>query len=140
MKILEILTEKRKIGNIGEKAAARYLKKKGYKILERNFVADNHEIDIIAKKKNLIAYVEVKTRTVGKENPKESRPASSVTPKKQQGIIAAARYYYGFNKYKLGPMLQRLDIIEVYMVNDEKKAKVKEIIHMENAFNLNTAF
>ncbi len=49
MNILKIFTEKRIIGNIGEDAVVKYLKKNHYKILERNYVMGDHEIDIIAE-------------------------------------------------------------------------------------------
>ena len=95
MKILEILTEKREIGNIGERAAARLLKRTGYKVLARNYVSVGHEIDIIATDKFHTVFVEVKTRTLGRENPKELRPASSVTAEKQKKILTTAKYYIG---------------------------------------------
>ena len=133
MKILEILTDKRRIGNIGEKAAARYLKKSGYKILEKNYVAVGNEIDIIAKNRALTAFVEVKTRTIGKECAKEARPASAVTPEKQRKIISTAKYYLGTHS-DAGRI--RFDVIEVYL--DERK-KVQKIMHLESCFNYNTA-
>ena len=134
MKILEVLTEKRKIGNIGEKAAAKALKKSGFKILEKNFVALGYEIDIIAKNKEFLVFCEVKTRTIGHESLNETRPASSVTPKKQQKIISLAKYYY--SRKKLGRKI-RFDIIEVFV---SEKKKVERINYLESAFNYNTAF
>ena len=71
MKILEILTEKRQIGTIGEDAAAKHLKKNKYRILRKNYVALDYEIDIIAENKDFLVFVEVKTRTVGKESDNE---------------------------------------------------------------------
>ena len=134
MKILEILTKKRKIGNIGEDIAARELKKDGYKIIKRNYVAVGVEIDIIAENKDTIAFVEVKTRSIGYENPREPRPASAVTREKQRKIIAAAKYYIGgINNTKH----VSLDIVEVYLNNDGTKNKV---LHIKNAFNINTAY
>lgn len=135
MKILKLLTPKRITGNIGEIAACRYLKKNRYKILERNFVGDGHEIDIIARKDGLTAFVEVKTRTIGHESPREARPASSVNQKKQQSIITAARVYLSLN-FTEGK--KRFDIIEVYLKEDGKS--VDSIKHLENTFNLNTAY
>ncbi len=133
MKILELLTEKRKIGNVGERAAAKLLKKSGYKILERNYVALGYEIDIIASDSEHTVFCEVKTRTLGKENPKEPRPASSVTPEKQRKIITAAKYYNA-NK-NLGRKM-RFDIIEVF-VDDAKR--IKSATHLIGAFNYDTA-
>ena len=93
MKILSIGTERRRIGNIGERAAARYLRKKGFRTVERNYVAFDHEIDIIAESRELIIFVEVKTVTVGKEDPRKPRPASAVNAEKQRSIISAAKCY-----------------------------------------------
>ena len=134
MKILEVLTRKRKIGNNGEKIAAKELKKAGYKIICRNYVAINSEIDIIAEDKSTIVFVEVKTRTVGHESLIEPRPASSITPEKQRKIISAAKYYLGSKKSE---KRVRLDVIEVYLNKDGTKNKV---VHIENAFNANTAY
>ena len=91
MKILELLTEKKRTGNAGETAAAKFLKKQGYKILKRNYEALGYEIDIIAANKEFTVYCEVKTRTLGHENPKEPRPASAVTPEKQRKILRCIR-------------------------------------------------
>ena len=134
MKILELLTPKRKIGNIGETLAAKHLRKKGYKIIKRNYVALGNEIDIIAENKSTLAFVEVKTRTAGLENPKEVRPASSVTKDKQQKIIKTAKYFLGSRS---NDKYVSLDIVEVYL-NEDKT--LNKIIHIENAFNANTAY
>lgn len=134
MKILEILTPKRKIGNRGERLAAGYLKKNGYKIKAKNYVANGNEIDIIAESKTTLAFVEVKTRTLGHENPKEPRPASSVTQEKQRKIISAVKFYLAKNPPNRHVSL---DIVEVYLDSDGRKNK---IIHMQNAFNINTAY
>ena len=133
MKILEVLTRRRKIGNIGEKFAARLLKKEGYKILERNYVAFDSEIDIICENKTELSFVEVKTRTQGNGNPRERRPASAVTPDKQRKIISAAKYYLGTHRCE---KRVSLDIVEVYLNADGKPERA---VHIENAFNRNTA-
>ena len=114
----------------------RLRKKNGYKILERNFVSNNAEIDIIAKNSEFTIFVEVKTRRYGTEHPSEPRPASSVTPDKQRAIIRAARGYLAFNP---SPRKVRLDIIEVYYEGDERHRSVREMQHLEGAFNLDTA-
>ena len=136
MKILEILTETRKTGNLGERAATKYLKRHGYKILKRNYVAVGYEIDIIAENKTTIAFIEVKARTLSEDNEFESRPASSVTPEKQKRIITAAKFFIGARE--LNKKIS-LDVIEVYLVGTAKKKKVKEIKHLESTFNKNTA-
>ncbi len=133
MNILKILTEKRRTGNIGEDAAAKYLRKHGYKVLERNYAELGAEIDIIARNRKYYVFVEVKTRTVGHISPKEPRPASAVTPEKQRKIITTAKWFLG--SVPKGRRI-RFDIIEVYL-NEEKE--VQRIMHLENAFSYNTS-
>ena len=135
MKILELLTKSRQTGNIGERAAEKFLKKSGYKIRKRNFVAFSHEIDLIAEDGTTVAFVEVKARTIGHESKMEPRPASKVTPEKQRAIITAARAYA---PYVAHGMRLRFDVIEVFI--DEKTKKAVKINHIKAAFNHNTAF
>lgn len=59
-------TFRRKTGDKGERIATKYLKKKGYKIIERNYLEKCGEIDIIALKDDILHFVEVKT--VSREN------------------------------------------------------------------------
>ena len=137
MKILEILTAKRKIGNLGEAAAVKHLKRQKYKILERNYVFANHEIDVIAKKDNTIAYVEVKARTIRSDSQYESRPAAAVTPKKQRAIISAASYYHKI--YGEG-LRARFDVIEVYLLDTPHGKRIERVEHLEGTFNKDTAY
>ena len=55
--------QKKELGKKGEEVALRFFKKNGYRILERNYVCKLGEIDIIAKEKDTLAFIEVKTRT-----------------------------------------------------------------------------
>lgn len=138
MRILNILTPKRILGNLGEAAACKYLKKKGYKILERNYTGEQSEIDIIAKNKECLCFAEVKTREIKKIKSKEPRPASAVTAEKQQRIINAAWEY--IQHCGKGGRLIRFDIIEVYTEEVNGNNKITDIKHLENAFNFNSAF
>ena len=137
MNILKVLTPNRKIGNFGERRALWHLVKKGYRILETNYEARGAEIDIIARKKKITAFIEVKTRNIKYLGYKEARPASSVTPEKQRKIIKAASYF--ITHHPTDTRL-RLDIIEVYTENTNGRIRIKEIKHIENAFDKNTAF
>lgn len=137
MEILKIKTEKALLGRYGEKMARRYLRRHGYRIVKKNFVAEMNEIDIIAENKDTLAFVEVKTRTIGHENPNEPRPASSVDGKKQRGIIKAASFYTAYNPSK---KKKRFDIIEVYVNQNNGKYSLAEVKHLINTFNVNTAY
>ncbi len=137
MKILELLTPKRKIGNLGEAAAVKYLKRQRYKILEKNYVFGNHEIDIIARRGETVSYVEVKARTVSTHLHYEPRPAAAVTPAKQRAIISAASYYH---KVSGKDYRARFDVIEVYLIDTPRGKRVKSVMHLEGAFNKDTAY
>ena len=99
-------TEKRRLGDRGERRTALYLILRGYRILERNYTVGHKEIDIIAKRGKLIAFVEVKTRT----SPKVA-PHSSVTLEKRRNVISAAKTYCMRND-TVGCVL-RFDVAEV---------------------------
>ena len=84
-----MVSRKQKIGKKGETIAVRYLKKKGYKIIEQNYRSKAGEIDIIAREKRTLIFVEVKTRS----SRSFGSPKWAVTPKKQKAISMAALYY-----------------------------------------------
>ena len=134
MKILNIKTKNRLTGDIGEKYAIGRLKKSGYKILEKNYVADNNEIDIICENKDTLAFVEVKTRTLINGKAPEVRPAAAVTKEKRRAIIKTAAIYLSD---RFCEKMKRFDIIEVLV---DKNGKVTDYCHIENAFNLNSSY
>lgn len=80
----------REIGNIGEDAVAAYLVKNGYEILKRNYTIHGGEIDLIARKGDRLAFVEVKTRKAGSMTSGES----AVTVAKRQHIVKTAQSFY----------------------------------------------
>jgi putative endonuclease len=137
MEILKIKTRNRKVGDVGEKAAEKLLKRKKFKIIHRNYVAVGHEIDIIAEDKDTVVFVEVKTRSIDSESKYQDRPATAVTPEKQRSIIKTASYYVGFNPSQ---KKKRFDVIEVYISEENGKFKVVDINHMEGAFDKNSAY
>lgn len=127
-----INTRTNDVGRLGEKLAARFLKKQGYKILECNHRESHNEIDIIATDETYLVFAEVKTRTCDTDLylPYSISPASAVTRQKQQRIIEAAERYLLKN-----PMVDkqpRLDVIEIYVSNKNKK--LLKINHIVNAF------
>ena len=113
------------IGKNGEDKACRFLKRKGYKIIERNYMSRFGEIDIIAQNKEYLVFVEVKTRG---ENSIAS-PREFVDSFKQERIIKTAQIYLSENPTELQP---RFDVAEI-SVSD---GKIKEIVHIEDAFCL----
>ncbi len=76
------------IGYFGESIATNYIRNQGYIILERNFTCKLGEIDIIAKDKNFIVFIEVKTRY----SSFYGNPSESITFRKQNKIYKTANY------------------------------------------------
>ena len=77
------------IGAKGEEEVCKYLIRKGYKIIDRNFRCKQGEIDIIASKLNELIFIEVKTR----RNIQFGYPCEAVGKTKQKHILNVARYY-----------------------------------------------
>ena len=103
------------LGRFGEDKACNYLEKNNYKIIERNFICKQGEIDIIAKdlSKNELVFIEVKTRL----NFNFGRPAQSVNYVKQKHILNVSKYY--LYKNSIQNTFIRFDIIEVFVKNSE---------------------
>jgi putative endonuclease len=99
----------RTLGQRGEDAAARYLIRQGYRILERNRYLGRNEIDIIAQEGDTIAFVEVRTRAVLDEVP----PEDSVGPTKQRQLRKAAQRYIAL--YGDDSLYYRFDIVAVIL-------------------------
>ena len=134
MQILKIDTEKRRLGSFGEKRAVRYLRWRGYRILKRNFVTDQNEIDIIARRNKTTVFVEVKTRRqLPDTKTLYGRPASAVNYTKKQNLISAARRYLYENKSSTSHLQPRIDIIEVYVDPKSDVYKVLDVRHFPNA-------
>lgn len=98
---------KRTAGSIGESAACSALTKAGLTILERNWRRPTGEIDIIAKDRRTIVFVEVKTRS----SLKFGRPAEAVNKAKQLHILRTAMLYLTEKGLEDAPV--RFDIVEV---------------------------
>ena len=98
---------KKILGRQGEAAAVKYLKKHGYKILERNYVTPFGEADIVAFKDGWYCFVEVKARA----NDVYGLPAEAVTRQKQQRYRQIAKYFCTVRRREL-PC--RFDVAAVY--------------------------
>lgn len=110
------------LGKEGEQLAIKYLIDKGYSILEKNYRYIKAEIDIIAKKDNIVAAVEVKTRT----SDYFGNPEEFVNPKKIKLLLSAMDNYMNEKDLDLEV---RFDIIAIL-----KKRSETKIEHLEDAF------
>jgi len=102
-----MLNKAQQFGKYGEAVAATYLKAKGYKIIKQNYRTSLGEIDIIAKDKDTIVFIEVKSRKTNYfGNAKQA-----ITPKKQKKISMAALLY--LKKEKKSNAKARFDVITI---------------------------
>ena len=119
-----MLNRQLEFGKKSEAIAASYLKKKhGYKIIEQNFRSKSGEIDIIAKDKGTLAFVEVKAR----RSDFYGNPKFAITPEKQRKISMVALYYLKL----IGniDVKARFDVVIVKLKNGKN-----EIELIKNAF------
>lgn len=126
------LTPRQILGARGEKAAARYLRRRGYKILLKNFRSGKAEVDLVARHKDWLVFVEVKTR----ETEQFGAPSEAVDRDKQRNLSKAALDYLRM----LGnPRIHfRFDIVEVIIAKGSKKPDDIRVI--QNAFDLSEPF
>lgn len=113
------------VGNLGEEAAANYLRNEGYVILERKYRRKIGEIDIIAKNKQTLVFIEVKARS----SIRYGFPAEAVTYRKQQKIIQTALCY--LKQFNQDDVSCRFDVIEVFLTD----LNVVKYNHIMNAFS-----
>ena len=107
-----------KLGKQGESQAQKYLKKSGWTILETNWRNPFGEVDIIAKKDDIIAFIEVKTRL----SDAYGTPSEAVQKTRKLKYIRGANYYFCNKNIDC---TVRFDIIEIYK---------GQLNHIENAF------
>tara|TARA_R110002073_G_scaffold108336_9_gene243680 strand:- start:110107 stop:110466 length:360 start_codon:yes stop_codon:yes gene_type:complete len=116
------MAEHYELGKEGEQLAVDYLIKKGYEILERNWRYQKAEVDIIAQKENILAAVEVKTRSSNEFG----NPQDFVNPKKIKLLVTAVNEYVNQNDLDVEV---RFDIVAI-----TKSETGLEMKHLEDAF------
>lgn len=124
---------KRRLGDLGEAAAAAYLKRCGYRVCARNVQYEGREeLDIVAEDRTVRCYVEVKTRRQDPSMPaRYGNPADAVDGDKQSHLRRAARRYGAAHPTRKA---LRFDVIEVYLSPDAEPPTVLEVKHLMDAF------
>ncbi len=139
-------TEKRKIGDVGENVACKFLMKRGFEVLERNYSKKWGEIDIIAKKSKKLHFIEVKTVSRPHQNAfgqahetDQYRPEDNLHPWKLKRLSRVIQTYLLGYKGNREVSLQKggqayeidwqFDVITIYLDIKGKQAKVN---YMEN--------
>jgi putative endonuclease len=113
------------LGKEGERIAERYLLKKGYKLVERNYRCASGELDLIFLHRRVVVFVEVKTRT----GSGFGTPFEAVEFRKQQKMIQAAQYFLA--QKGLEQRDARFDVVGISWPGREPSVE-----HIENAFEL----
>ena len=117
-------------GQAGEELAAAFLRKNGYQILARNFHCRGGELDIVAAKDEILAFVEVRTRKKGAM----VSPAESVTAAKRKKVIAAAYAFLEAHPTLQQTMQPRFDLFLVETEGDDPA--LWQTDHLCDAFQL----
>ena len=118
--------KKKELGRRGEEVAFRFLKKKGYRIIEKNYVCRMGEMDIIAKEKDTLVFIEVKTRTSALFGP----PQLAVNFSKQRQLSKVALNY--LKEKRLEDVKARFDVVAILLGQSQE-----EIELIKDAFDLN---
>ena len=116
---------RRDTGALGEKLARDFLKKRGYRIRETNYRCREGEIDIIARQRDYLVFVEVRTKT----SLEFGSPEESITRAKMEKVIAVANHYC--QTHDNLPELWRIDVVAIVL---ERKGKPR-IELIENAIS-----
>lgn len=116
------MDERMDLGKAGEQLAVDHLEANGFIILDRNWHFSHKEIDIIARDRNDIVVIEVKTRNT----PVRELPEQAINRQKRQFLISAANAYVKYNRISLEV---RFDVINVVYHKG-----VPEVRHIRNAF------
>ena len=112
----------RLLGDEGERAAARFLRRRGLRVITRNYRTPYGEVDLIAREGNTLVFVEVKTR-------REGHPAEAVTPEKERRLTLAA---LGFlRRFRLLEQPSRFDVVAVVWPESDSPPAIE---HFPNAF------
>ena len=118
------------LGNRAERLAEEHLRAKGYEILRRNYRTNAGEVDLIAARKGVLVFVEVRSKTT----PEFGSPLESLGPGKLRRIARAAKHYLAVVASKDGAEWDaRFDVVAVDFTEGEEAPKIE---HLESAFDL----
>ncbi len=96
-------------GTHGERVAAAFLHRRGYRVLQRNYRTERGEIDLICRHGRVLAFVEVRTR----DRVDFGRPAETIGAAKQEALRYAAEHYLA--QLDRAPIYHRFDAVEVVL-------------------------
>jgi putative endonuclease len=116
-------TEKRVFGDMAEQLTVEHLEREGYTIRDRNVLCRRGELDVVAEKDDVLAFVEVRMRS----STVWGDPSATVTHSKQRKVVLAAHEYC--QRHRLFARVIRFDVVSVV-----GKGKTGEVEHLVDAF------
>ncbi len=119
------MSGRRELGLAGERAAAEYLRRSKFTIVERNYSCRGGEIDLVALLRGTVIFVEVRTRTTGGL----VHPFESIDAHKRRRIVTAAKNYVARHRLEGHPV--RFDVVAVHADGGTLRCE-----HLANAFDL----
>jgi putative endonuclease len=122
MKLFVPVLWNRLFGDRGERAAARYLRRAGMRIVTRGYDTLWGEIDLVARDGEIVVFIEVKTRRTGV-------PAEAVTPEKQRRLTMAALHF--LRSHDLLEQRCRFDVVAIVWADDRRPPRIE---HIRGAF------
>jgi putative endonuclease len=119
---------RRLLGARGEREAARWLRRQGFRILVRGYRTPRGEIDLIAREGDTLVFIEVKTRRAGE-------PTEAVTLEKQQRLSLAALQF--LKRHRLLEQRSRFDVVALVWPDMSRSPTIE---HIRNAFEATGRF
>jgi putative endonuclease len=112
----------RLLGDRGEREAARYLRRRGQRIITRGYHTPWGEIDLVARDGDVLVFIEVKTRRRGD-------PAEAVTPEKQRRLTLAGLHF--LRRHRLLEQRSRFDVVAIVWADARRPPQIE---HFKGAF------
>jgi len=127
-------TPRQETGRAGEKAAERYLRKHGYRILARNVTYRRGEVDLVAQEKRsgTVCFVEVRSRATDDGRAPDISPEATVTAAKRRRVISAAKKFLALRRAMDRPV--RFDVIAVRFAGEDRRRP--DVRHYPGAFDV----
>lgn len=117
-------------GRLGEEAAARWLEVRGYRVVARHVRCRQGELDLVVRRGEVVAVVEVRARVAGPLGSGQEQALASVTAAKRRRLVRAARYLLalrpGLARYRL-----RFDVVAVTL---DPRGRPARIVHLPGTF------
>jgi putative endonuclease len=122
-----VSVESQAFGELGERIAARWLARRGWRVLARRFRSGHRDIDLIAERSGTVAFVEVKAR----RGRWYGDPVEAVHWRKRRELVRSASVWVDRHGSAVGATIYRFDVIGVLLEGERVRVR-----HVENAFDL----